>query len=371
MTFKKLRVLFSKRKESILDVMDRHRREVLSREQGAVNAMLEAFGLIRDFLDVRLREITRLIAVAQEEAEDPGTWLYEQYRYRAFLEDLGKEIDKFSAHAEGITKDSQAASAALGTAHAQELMVLEVKVKRVFTQLPKAAIEQMVGALRDGSPLRTLFEDISPKAAEAAHEIFVTAIGSGEGPRQTAKRLADSIEEMTYRRAVRIARNESLRVLTTAQARNYELNADVVDGVRIVSALDSRTCPLCWARHGTILKHGELFHRHICCRCALAPVTAYSKKWASGEQEFALLTEDKQKEILKGRRYELWKSGQIQFNDLYNLTTHSQWGPQISLKPIKKLSKLKKAPGTYTAPAIGDGTSSVVNARQREGITAK
>lgn len=312
-------------------------------------------------IERRLKEVERLIATAAaENAEARVSWLVNQERYRALLEQVYRSTDQFSLSAEEVAKKQQRTNAERGTGHARELAKVEfqgagVRLPQSFSLLNTEAINSMVGVLRDGSPLRTLFASISPKALNVAREVMTAGIAAGDNPRLIGRKMAQEVKKLSLERAVTIARNESLRVYTDAQQRTYQVNSDVVLRSRIVSALDARTCPICWARHGTFVEHGDPFYRHVCCRCSLAPVTRWTPQRLSGEEVLRTRPEAFQRQILGPERYELWKSGQIQLGDIAVNSLHPKWGAQVRLRRLDSLRSLSR-PGVVS----GGGRSEAV-----------
>lgn len=365
--------IFSKRK-TIEEVMLQHRLDVLKGEAKALQRMLRGYRVAERSIRAKLARVQELLAAAEGQTEEElATWLFQNERYTSLLDDINEEIDHFSRMAESTTSLQQKANGLRGAANAMQLMKIEVRGSGIyapsaFLSLNKAAVEQMVGVFADGSPLRKLFGEFGSEAREKAHDVMVSGIANGTSPRQIGRELMAEIEDLSLQRATRIARNESLRVLTTAQQRTYDMNSDVISGSRIVATLDSRTCPMCWARHGTILKTGEPFNRHVTCRCALAPQTMFSAARATGPEEFALIPEAEQLHILGPRRFELYKNGQLDINDLY-VETSSVWGPGLKYKKLSQLpSRLE---GSVPVPQIPEGTSSVIRKRLERGIIAK
>ncbi len=78
-----------------------------------------------------------------------------------------------------------------------------------FSLLNEEALKSMVGVLRDGSPLRTLFRSIAPNAVKVAQEVMTAGIAAGDNPRLIGRNMAKQVEKLSLERAVTIARNES------------------------------------------------------------------------------------------------------------------------------------------------------------------
>lgn len=368
--------LFSRK--SIDQVMDDFRSKLLKSESDSVRRLLRIYEPIERSLFERWLGISRLIAASPGiDTETRMAWLKEQERYKDFLIQVQTQIEAYAALAYAETEAHIKNQAAKGAKDAEKIMNVEVRglrarpglVPESFRTLNTAAIEEIAGSFAPGSPLRSLFNEFGPNATRKAEEIIAAGIAEGINPRQIGKTLSLNIKELSRDRAVTISRNESMRAYTTATKRTYEVNSDVIQRSRIVSALDTRTCMLCWARHGTILEHGEPLHRHVGCRCMIAPVTLYSPKWATGEQEFMMLSDADQKKILGDARYKMFKDGRIGFDDLYVLRRDKTWGPTLGQKNITNLPK--REPGSVKPAPIGKDTRSVLKIRQKRGIATK
>lgn len=365
--------LFAGKRKTIDEVMASHRADVLSGEAKAAQRMARAYQAAERSIRAKLARVKALLAAAEGQTEEElATWLFQDKRYTALLDQIYQEIDAFSVTASSIAEGQQSRNGNLGAKNAGDLMKMEVLdsglPSTTFTTLNKRAVENMVGVFADGSPLRSLFGKFGNEARNTAHDILVSGMSNGTNPRQLGRELFAAIEEMSLERATTIAREESLRVLTTSQQRTYDLNSDVITGSRIVSALDGRTCPMCWARHGTILKPGQAFSRHVMCRCALAPITAFSRVRATGPEEFAQLTKADQLHILGPARFKLYQEQRLDMKDLF-VETSSKWGPGLKYKKLDRLPK--RAEGSVAVQTMADGATSVVQKRKELGILAK
>ena len=77
---------------------------------------------------------------------------------------------------------------------------------------------------------------------------------------------------------------------------------------RFLSALDPRTCLVCWRLHGTKWKLNEKPHIHVNCRCVILPVTK-GEKIKTGVELFNSLETGFQKQILGPKRFALFQAG--------------------------------------------------------------
>lgn len=334
----------AKGEHDVYEAIARQRRLLMAGEDKAVRRMLGAYAVALKGIEGKLAAVEKMIAQAQA-AGDPVSpaWLYQQARWKTLAATIEKEIGQFAAQAAQTVTAQQASSATAGTKSASELAALS-GVTSGFIALPKEALADMVGALTDESPVVDLFKAMGGDAVSFARETFAAGVAAGENPRKIAQTLRKGIKGLSSDRAVLIARTESIRAYTTAQQRNYEANSDVVLGSRISSARDGRTCPLCWARDGTVIPHGQPFARHPGCRCALAPVTKYlDTSRGTGEEAFAKLPEATRRKILGPSRHALHQAGTITLLDLVEETDHPRWGRGVRGRNLKELDALVKA----------------------------
>lgn len=336
----RLAVFKDKGQHNVYEAMARQKRRVLAGDAAAIQRMVGAWKVAQKGIQVRLDAVTAQIAAAQASGlEVSPAWLYQQDRWAAFVKETQTRIDQYAQGASKTAAGMQKAGFAQGSKHAAQL-VGTAGVRTGFKMLPSSAFESMVGALTDKSPLHDLFAALGPSAVQKAREIFAVGIAAGDHPRAIAKRFQDELT-LTKRRSVLIARTESARAYTTAQKANYEANSDVVMASRWVSSRDSRTCPLCWAKDGTIIPHGEAVGFHPGCRCTLAPVVKYlDTPRKTGEEELAereAAQPGYAKTILGPSRYDLWKSGQIALVDVVQDVDHPRWGRGVRAKTLKQI----------------------------------
>jgi len=201
-----------------------------------------------------------------------------------------------------------------------------------------------------------------------------------------------------------IARTEIMRVSNAVSERVYNENQDVLKGVSWISTLDNRTCPACGSLDGRIFyfnKGSKPPQRplHPMCRCTLVPCTKSWKELGAdqkleepdaGTRPFTYIGEkppkgsrqylaqqdkwagdvpatekypdwlrrmnvedpDFVKDILGTKRYEMWSSGQIDFQDmvknnkvlkLSDLEGKAGKGLALEIEPTTKFIPIKTA----------------------------
>ena len=95
-----------------------------------------------------------------------------------------------------------------------------------------------------------------------------------------ANKYKDGILQITRKNAEDIVRTSIQHVSSQARQAVWDENEDLIEGIEIVSTLDSRTTPLCRSLDGKIfpVDQGPRPPFHIRCRTTTAPVI--SEKWA-------------------------------------------------------------------------------------------
>lgn len=364
---------------SALDDAIRHQRaEALRIERERQRALLEAYRQI----EARLRTELDALAAAIAEAQAAGVEVTpailsrgrtaipnvqalkgETYaeaaervrrRYDALLAQTEAELARYGRFAEGVIANGQraAATTALGTAEgvlAAARGTPPPGVATAFNRLPVAAIEELVGNLGDGRPLRELLDGLGEQASAAARQALIEGLGKGLSPRQLARefRLGTNTSAV---RALLISRTEINRAYRDSTLATYRQNAGVVSGWRWVCAGSKRTCPACWAKHGAVYPLDRPFGSHPACRCCAVPVT---KSWAElgfgddipdtrpaipdRDELFGKLTEAERRRVLGATVYALWEAGEVDLADMATPTRSARWGPGIRVTPLYAL----------------------------------
>ena len=189
---------------------------------------------------------------------------------------------------------------------------------------------------------------LSDEAVRTMKRELIRGVAGGSNPNETAARMLARTRgafEGGAVRAIRIARTETLDAMRAAAKLSDEANADVVTGWTWVASMSERTCPACWAMHGSVHKVSEPGpHDHQNGRCARSPVT---KSWADlgftipeppsvlpdGPATFAALPTGTQRSILGAKRFEAWQSGTYPMSGWASRRSTSGWRDSIATSP--------------------------------------
>lgn len=152
---------------------------------------------------------------------------------------------------------------------------LVARFDRVEAEAIAAIVERTVEQITSAT------RPLSALAANSMKRALVRGVALGENPRVAARRMVDRVQgefNGGLSRALVIARTEILDAHRSSTAAAQLANADVLSGWMWLAKLDKRTCPACWARHGTVHDLAETGpDDHQQGRCARLPVT---KSWA-------------------------------------------------------------------------------------------
>jgi hypothetical protein len=219
-----------------------------------------------------------------------------------------------------------------------------------FTRMSPEALAAIVQ--RSTAQIHSATLPLPSEVEQAMKKQLIRGIAVGENPRRTASRIVDAAEGRFnggLTRALTIARTETLDAHRAATQASEKANTDILTEWEWHAALNGRTCPSCWAKHGTrhpLSEQGPNDHQNG--RCARVSVT---KSWKDlgfnidepkdltpdAETEFNNLTPETQRAIMGPKRLELLQSGQIKWADLSTVKHTDGWRDSFAVTPVKDL----------------------------------
>ena len=147
-----------------------------------------------------------------------------------------------------------------------------------FDRISADAIDAIIE--RAATQIHSTLRPLSDEAVEAMKRSLIRGVVVGENPRVTARAMVKRVQgdfNGGLTRALTIARTEILDAHRSGAAAAQMANEDVLQGWVWLAQLDTRTCPSCWAQHGSrhsLTETGPNDHQQG--RCARLPVT---KSW--------------------------------------------------------------------------------------------
>src|SRR5262245_48539253 len=262
--------------------------------------MIDVYGRISSRLVKKSADLAQAIEEARSKGEVISpSWLSREKRYKDLLRQATAEMKRFASIAEKTITDSQqqAANAALrDTADLMAAAAAEANISATFNRLPTGAVENLVGFLGDGSPLKDLLDELPKDGKKIVQDGLIDAISTGIGPAATARKIRDGLEG-NQMRALMISRTETLRAYRTATHQTYQANSKVLSGWTWRSSRSRRSCAACIALDGVFQQVSEPMRAHVRCRCVMVP-TVKRVKVDRGVDWFDDQPEDVQREIL-------------------------------------------------------------------------
>ena len=193
---------------------------------------------------------------------------------------------------------------------------------------------------------------LSAESVAVMRRNLIRGLVVGDNPREVARRMLLETQgtfEGGLTRALRISRTEMLDAMREASRLSDEANADLMGGWTWTASLSARTCPACWALHGTDFSQSQPGPEgHPNCRCTRVPRL---KTWdelgflgieeppsllPDAEATFSLLTPAEQLAILGPARFEAWQAGDYPMSAWATRRVNPDWRPSWVITPAPR-----------------------------------
>jgi len=322
---------------TILELSRQFRRAIDKNDAAALRRLVDAYTRIYAKLQDKINLLTDVI-----EMENPTrAQLARMERYKSLIAQVEAEMTNYQTilanEVEAIGRDA-ITFASRDTARMMKAIGSEYGVDVAFQRLPTEAIKSLLGFLAEDGPL---FERIGTYAGEAAQTVANTileAVAMGKGPREVARLIRKDLGE-NLTAALRTTRTVQLWSYREATRANYLNNSDIIEGWYWYAALENDPCMACIAEHGTFHTMDETLDDHYNGRCAMLPAIRGlgNPVEQSGEEWFNTLDEGKQKELMGQGKYEAWKEGQFEFNQMIGKHTDDVYGQMTTETALKDL----------------------------------
>ena len=277
------------------------------------------------------------------------------------LDQAGMALNKLAAQlradaAEGARQAAVISAEGQGDIVASQLPYGSTLAQQTRQQRHQAnAIDAIVR--RSAEQITASSRYLQPDAVEAMKRELVRGVVLGDNPREAAAAMVDRVEGQFnggLTRANTIARTEILDSSRKAAEVSQAGRDDVLDGwiwhAAVTGPPRTRTCPSCWAKHGTLhplSEPGPLDHHQG--RCSRTPKT---KAWVAlgftvdepddalpdAEAIFKGLPRDEQLQIMGPARLALLDSGDIAWADLSTRRSTTGWRDSYHVTPVTDLT---------------------------------
>jgi SPP1 gp7 family putative phage head morphogenesis protein len=321
--------------DDVITIANKFRNALLKRERKAALRLIAAYGLTWARLERELAKLTKQITEARAAGETVNQfWLVRQERYFALLAQTQIEMRKFADVTEATITKGQEFAAKAGLADSVALMET-ASISATFNTLPIAAVENLVGTLGDGSPLRSLLDQLPRSGRLIVEQGLIEGVSLGRNPRAIAVTIREGLEGNKFR-ALTISRTEVLRAYRTASLQAYQANSDVVTGWYWRSSRSRRSCAACIALDGTFFPLTQPMKFHVRCRCVMIPA-AKGVTVDRGIDWFKKQPADVRRDILgTDVAYEAVKAGKLKLEDLVGVSRDARWGESFVQIGVKR-----------------------------------
>lgn len=320
---------------TIVEIVADYRRRLLEQDADALERIIGAYQDVWGGISTELDALLQMIAEARERGETVSeAWLKRRDRMTALLEQCQEQLDRFASVVESEVTQTQRGAITAGQDSARAaLSGIGIDWNRMNT----GAVENIVGALGDGSPLAERLARFAPETAAALRQSILRGISTGKNPREMV-RQARKVAAVPLDDALRIARTETMRAYRESSLQSYR-DSGVVTGWRWLASLSgARTCVMCLAMHGTLHAVTESFGSHPNCRCVPVPVTDMSTiELESGEDWLKKQSPELQRSILGIAGSDAWRKGGVSLSEFVAYHDDPKWGPTRSVRSIKSI----------------------------------
>lgn len=279
-------------------------------------------------------------------------------RLRIAIERSRAAVTELAGYADEVSVQAARNAAALTAAGQPVVMasqlppaMREQAARGYSAQTSANAVDSMVA--RTAQTIHSLTLPLPAVAITAMQQALVESIALGLWPNDTARTLVHRLRgqfDLSLTRATNIVRTETLDTYRRAGALVEQANADVLSGWRWVSAMDRRTCPACWSKHGTLYPTatpGPWDHQQG--RCARVPEL---RPWSTlgidspepagpgfdSRKAFNGLPDSDKLAIMGRTRLALLNSGEIQWGDLAIRRQQPGWRDSFVATPLSVLA---------------------------------
>lgn len=323
---------------AVVQLMRRFKRQLLEGEQEQMAVMT------REWRGIEQRLVDTIDALARQVAElrDAGqpvtqAMLFRLDRYQRLLAQTRAEYARFADVAGDLIAGAQREWGGLALSHAAAQMGAG-GASIQFTRLPTEAVEQMVGMLADGTPLRAWLTTNASDAQmiDRMTSALLDGTARGVNPRAVARQMRDGLSG-GLNRALNTARTAQMGVYREATRQAYAQSGVVAQYQRLATR-DNRTCMACLLDDGAVYDVGEVMPEHNQGRCTMVPVIeGRPLQWETGREWFTRQPVATQREMMGPSRYALWRNGQIELDQLITRRRDAVWGDALHTAPLSAL----------------------------------
>ena len=324
------------------DTLERARLRILSEEASQMEYMAKQWLEVESNLNARISVLLQKISTQQAAGETiSAARLYKLDEYRTLVAQARAEVLKYQEFAAKTIAEKQTLLVKQGIQDAREEIQARYMdagvVGAYFDILPAQAVDIMIGMAGDGTPLARLLMKDYPATMLEMTQALIDATATGQNPRETARLMLDAMAG-NLDRALTIARTEQLRAYRTASLQQMK-DSGVVKGYVRRCALQDNTCMACIALDGQEYPTDHMMETHPNCRCFMEPMLEGLGSTApeDGSKWFARQPEEVQREMMGNTKYEAYRDGKFELNQMAATGRDPEWGPTVRVASLGDL----------------------------------
>lgn len=320
---------------------------LLRRDETTLRRLALAYKPVYQGIQAEIARLTEQIASARARGETVRpAWLRQRGRLEALERQVLEQWAQFADVAEAIITETQREAVQAAASEAAQLISAGIRDTGGFlagslTRLRPDALAELVGVLSDGSPLRSLLDELGRDAASQVEAALLRAVATGRGARQTAGDIRNALGG-NLNRALTTARTEHMRAYRGASLQTYQANSDLLRGWQWRASPSRRTCPVCLAMDGREFGLGEPMVSHANCRCTMIPLLtnrpAPERRQPYGAEWFAQQDAATQRAMLGPGKFALYQQGRITLADLVEIRNDPRWGQGLRQRTLEELT---------------------------------
>ncbi len=325
----------------VVQVMQQFKADLLRREATQMQAMARRWLQVENALQDQIELFARRVTDDKLTVSQLHSRRFQLDRYASLLGQVRRELDRYTDYAVGVIANRQRSLVQVGinsAATAIRAVGADAGVRVAFDLLPIAAVQNMVGLAGDGSPLRSRLVESYGAAADGMLQELIRATALGKHPRETARRMVRNGLSQSLNRMLTTARTEPMRVFRESSRQQYAASG-VVEGFMRLASRDSRTCMGCLMADGETYQVGESLREHPQGRCGTVPMVTGIKPpvWQRGTDWFLQQPPALQRNMLGNGRFNAWKDGKFDLDQLATVRRNATWGDAVQPTPLRDL----------------------------------
>lgn len=327
------------------------RDNIITQNKELARRTLDALALARSRILKRLDVVLAAIKADEQNGVKISLGrLAEKGRLEKLNAEIRLEMQKVALELDLVVSQSQKDAIIRALADSQIGDLLAGTAVGFDRQALNALVGNVFGSAH--TPVKKLFAAVGDEAAQGIYGALVSGVASGQGNEVIARKIRDEFNS-TFSRAYTIARTETNNVYREASRATIEANPAGFKGYIWISARDLTTCSTCWSMHGRIFAVNRKFRTHPNCRCVLQPYTGKNGV-ATGETEFADLTDAQRRTILGPKRADLYAAG-YRLGDFVAFK-RTEFGMTPALLPLDVVTRKKPSGKPSGKPAAKPAT---------------